>query len=227
MTSTPALTASFLRVGALALAAGLALGAVPLAAAAAPGAAPAPAPAAVVAAPQPPVSYEGYPFESQARVGDLTLQLNGLGKRAALGIYKPYAAALYLVHKETTGAAVLADAGPKRLQLRMLMIGPSSAFVDAFDKGIVKRVPPEQREAMKPRLDAFDDVLRSCGDLHKGDVVNLDYVPGKGTTLTMNGKVRGAPVPGADLYNAMLSIFVGERALDKPMSAGLLGGTPN
>jgi hypothetical protein len=214
--------ASSFRAGVLALAAGFAFGAMPLAATAAPA-----APATITAAPLPPVSYEGYEFESRALVGDLALQLNGLGKRAALGIYKPYAAALYLVHKQSTGAAVLADAGPKRLQLRMLMIGPSSAFVDAFDKGIVKRVPVDQREAMKPRLDAFDDVLRSCGDLHKGDVVNLDYVPGKGTTLTMNGKVHGAPVAGADLYNAMLSIFVGDRALDKPMSAGLLGGPPN
>lgn len=207
-----------------ALAAVLALAAAGPAAAAGPQAATAgPATAAAAA----PLRYEGYPVEPRAHVADTELVLNGYGRRLALGIYKPYAAAFYLPHRLATGAAVFADPGPKRLQLRMLVSGSSGYFVEAFDKGIRKRVPADQREAMQPRIEAFDALVRGCGDLKTGDLVNLDYVPGKGTVLSLNGKVHGAPVPGADLYNAMLAIFLGDTALDKPLGAALLGGPPN
>jgi hypothetical protein len=172
------------------------------------------------------VTYEGFTFPPTMRVADTELHLNGVGRRAPL-YYRVYAAALYLPHKLTTGAAVLADTGPKRLQLRLMTSGPSEEFVKAFDGGIAKRVPPEQLAAMRDRVDAFDNVLRSYGDLHKGDVIDLDYVPGKGTFVAVNDKVNPKVVAGADLYAAMLSIFVGDRALDKGMRDGLLGGTPN
>jgi hypothetical protein len=53
--------------------------------------------------------------------------------------------------------------------------------------------------------------------------VNLDYAPAVGLTMTLNGKAVGMPVPGADLYAALLQIFVGDRPVDARMKAGMLG----
>ncbi len=186
------------------------------------------APLAAGAAPvAQPLTYEGYAFDTSARVADTELVLNGLGKRAALAIYKVYAAALYLPRKQAVAAAILADTGPRRLQLRMLMDGPSEEFVKAFDKGLAKRVPADQLATMQPRVAEFDTGLRAIGDLHKGDVVNLDYAPGHGTAIIFNGKPRGGVVAGADLYAAVLGIFIGDKPIDKGLKAGLLGGPPN
>jgi hypothetical protein len=55
-------------------------------------------------------------------------------------------------------------------------------------------------------------------------VVDLDWLPGRGLQLSLNGKPRGAPIPGEDLYAALLRIFVGERPADPEMKIGLLGG---
>ena len=90
--------------------------------------------------------------------------------------------------KAATGADVLAEAGPKRVQVRMLMDGPSDEFAKAFTGGITKRTPADQVAAMQDRIAAFDRTLRSVGNVKKGDVVNLDYAPAVGLTMTVNGK---------------------------------------
>lgn len=169
-----------------------------------------------------PITLEAQTFAGDARVAGTALQLNGVGLRSAF-IYKVYLAGLYLPAKAATGPEVLAQTGAKRLQVRMLMDGPSDEFAKAFTGGITKRTPADQVAAMRDRIDAFDQALRSVGDVRKGDVVNLDFAPAVGLTMSVNGKVVGAPVPGADLYAALLNIFVGERPVDAKMKAGMLG----
>ena len=169
-----------------------------------------------------PITLEDQTFAGDARVDGTALQLNGVGLRAAF-IYKVYLAGLYLPTRAATGADVFAETGPKRVQVRMLMDGPSDEFAKAFTGGIAKRTPAAQVAAMKDRIAAFDRTLRSVGNVKKGDVVNLDYAPAVGLTMSVNGKAVGAPVPGADLYAALLNIFVGDRPVDAKMKAGMLG----
>jgi hypothetical protein len=169
-----------------------------------------------------PITLEEQTFPADASVGGAALQLNGVGLRAAF-IYKVYLAGLYLPRRAASGPEVLAQSGPKRLQVRLLMDGPSDEFAKAFTGGIAKRTPAGQVAAMRDRIAAFDRTLRSVGNVKKGDVVNLDYAPATGLTMTVNGKGYGAPVPGADLYAALLDIFVGDRPVDAKMKAGMLG----
>ena len=168
------------------------------------------------------ITLENQTFPASATVAGAPLQLNGVGLRAAF-IYKVYLAGLYLPAKAATGPAVFAETGAKRLQVRMLMDGPSDEFAKAFTGGIAKRTPADQVAAMRDRIAQFDRTLRSVGNVRKGDVVNLDYVPAAGLSMTVNGKPFGTPVPGADLYAALLQIFVGDRPVDARMKAGMLG----
>jgi hypothetical protein len=168
------------------------------------------------------ITMENQTFPAQASVGGAPLQLNGVGLRAAF-IYKVYLAGLYLPAKAASGAEAMSQAGPKRVQVRMLMDGPSDEFAKAFTGGITKRTPAAQVAAMQDRIAAFDRTLRSVGKVHKGDIVDLDWLPAEGLAMRINGKAVGTPVPGADLYAAMLDIFVGDRPVDAKMKAGMLG----
>lgn len=170
-----------------------------------------------------PVNVEGVTFSGQANVGGQTLELNGVGLRAVLWL-KGYAAGLYLSSRARTPQQVYAAAGAKRLQMRMLVDVDTEEFVKAFDKGIARNSPPAELPVLAARMARFDALVRTIGKVNKRDVIDLDWLPGRGLQLTLNGKLRGEPIAGSDLYAALLRIFVGDRPVDKELKIGLLGG---
>ena len=169
------------------------------------------------------VRVEGYTFARDARVGGQALHLNGVGLRAVAWL-KGYAAGLYLGARATTAAAVLADTGAKRLQLRMLQDVPAAEFVKAFDKGVARNTPASELPALAERMQRFDAMVNSLGQVRKGDLVDLDWLPGQGLAFAYNGRALGSPIAGVDLYAALLRIFIGPRPTDPEMKIGLLGG---
>jgi len=48
-------------------------------------------------------------------------------------------------------------------------------------------------------------------------------VPASGLLIAINGRIRVAPISGADLYEAVMQVFLGERPVDAKLKAGLLG----
>jgi len=164
----------------------------------------------------------GETFDATARVGDSDLVLNGVGVRA-VAWFKGYAAALYLGAKAATPAQVLATPGAKRLQLRMLIDVPAKEFVKAVDVGIARNTPETEHAALAERRAAFDAQIEAFGTVAKGAVVDLDYLPGRGLQMSLNGRPAGAAIPGADFYAAVLLIFLGDKPVDKRLKAGLLG----
>ena len=164
----------------------------------------------------------GVRFEPQAQVAGQALQLNGTGLRA-LRIFKAYAAALYLPQRATTADAVVAQAGAKRLQIRMLWGVPAGEFVKAFDLGVKRNHPLEVQARLAERVARFDALLAPLGKIASGDTVNLDFQPGQGLVFSLNGRTVGAPIPGDDFYDALLRVFIGEQVSDDKLRAGLLG----
>jgi hypothetical protein len=170
-----------------------------------------------------PIKVEGLTFAGQAQVGGQTLELNGVGLRAVAWL-KGYAAGLYLINRARTPQQVYAAAGAKRLQMRMLLDVDTEEFVKAFEKGIARNSSAAELPRLAARMARFDALLRAIGKVKKRDVIDLDWLPGVGLQLTLNGKPRGEPIAGDDLYAALLRIFIGERPVDAEMKIGLLGG---
>ena len=168
---------------------------------------------------------EGFTFDEQIRLADAPLQLNGVGLRA-IPVLKAYAAALYLGRKTAMPSDVLAMPGPKRLRLRMMVGVKSIEFSKALHKGVARNVPATEQERLRERLQQFGAAIDAIGLLRKGDTIDLDYIPDSGLVMKVNGTRRGAPLPGDDLYAALLLTFLGERPTDKELKAGLLGGPP-
>lgn len=162
-------------------------------------------------------------FAGQATVAGQTLELNGVGLRSVAWL-KGYAAGLYLSQQVRTPQQVYAAAGAKRLQLRMLLDVDTEEFVRAFDKGIARNSSAAELPALASRMARFDALLRAIGKVKKRDVIDLDWLPGLGLQLTLNGKLRGEPIAGEDLYAALLRIFVGDKPVDAELKVGLLGG---
>jgi hypothetical protein len=168
------------------------------------------------AAAQAQVTMEGQHFEAQVQLGGQALQLNGVGMRSVAWL-KGYLTALYLPHKARGADQVLAMRGPKRLQMRMLQEVSTQEFVKAFDKGVKRNTPEAER------MQQFDALVSALRKVRKGDVVDLDFVPGQGLLFSYNGRRQGQPVAGDDFYAALLRIFIGDKPAQAELKAGLLG----
>ncbi len=170
-----------------------------------------------------PIKTEGETFAGQATVAGQVLELNGVGLRA-VAWFKGYAAGLYLASRVRTPQQVLAATGAKRLQMRMLVEVDTEEFIKAFHKGIARNAPLAGQPALVERMERFDSLLRAVGKVKKRDVIDLDWLPGRGLQMTLNGQARGEPIPGDDLYAALLLIFIGDKPVDANLKIGLLGG---
>lgn len=161
-------------------------------------------------------------FDDRIRLADTDLVLNGVGLRA-VAWFKGYAAGLYLAEKATTPAAVLAQRGPKRVQMKMMVEVDAVEFVKAIDKGMRRNHTPAELALLQERIAQFDRSVQAIGKLKKGDVVDLDYLPARGMQMSLNGRPRGDALPGEDFYAGLLKIFIGADPVDKRLKAGLLG----
>ena len=168
-------------------------------------------------------ALEGQSFDDTIRLANTELHLNGLGLRGVMMI-KAYVAGLYLPAKASSLPEIAANTGPKRLQLRMMRTAGPDDFVDALAGGMRKNSSPGELQQLEARIGQLTHAIQAAGGARKGDVVNFDYVPDVGTTLTLNGLAQGKPIAGADFYAAVLKIFIGERPVDKKLKQGLLGG---
>lgn len=169
------------------------------------------------------VRIEGQTFDAKTRVADSELRLNGVGLRAVAWL-KGYAAGLYLTRKAGTQEQALSSPGPKRLQMRMLQDVDAAEFVKAIGRGLAKNHGERELAALRDRTARFEAMVDAVRKVRKGDVVDLDFLPGSGMVFSMNGVVRGAPIPGEDFYAGILKIFIGDRPVDAELKRGLLGG---
>ncbi|MBV8603061.1 MAG: chalcone isomerase family protein [Pelomonas sp.] len=173
------------------------------------------------------VRYQGQDFPDTLELGGKTLVLSGIGERAAYGFHG-YSAALYMTKVGRTPDEIYAVPGPKRLELRITLSIKSidaAEFEKAIDKGVGRNCSEAEKAALGDRVQRLNANLHLVGSVKKGDVVLIEYLPERGTTLTVNGKVYGQPVPGGDLYTAFLKVFLGEKVSDERLRAGLLGQT--
>ncbi len=172
-----------------------------------------------------PMKVEGFTFPGEVTVANTKLHLNGVGVRQVAWL-KGYSAGLYLAQTTTSQAQALALPGPKRVSMRMIIDAPSEEFAKAFTKGVTRNTPPEQWADVQERVMKFDATVRSIGKLKKGDMVDVEWRPAQGTVAMVNGKPFGQPVPGEDMFTAMLKIYIGDRPTDAKLKAGLLGLPP-
>lgn len=172
----------------------------------------------------PAAELEGVKLADSARVSDAgpELVLNGAGLRTRV-FFRVYVGALYLTKKTTAASAVISDTGAKRVALHMLRELSSDQFVSALEDGLKNNHGAEELT----KLDAPTRQLRAIFDTVKtaktGDVIFIDYLPGAGTRIIVNGAVKGT-IPGEDFNRALLRIWLGDSPADSDLKKGMLGG---
>lgn len=166
-------------------------------------------------------------FEEAMLVAGEEVRLQGGGLTEGVGIYKRsrhrIALGLYLAQRRSTPDDVIRAPGAKRVTLRMQQEVESEQLSRSFLNGIRNNLSRAERLKIAPQLLSFGEVFGAIPEFRKGDVVNVDWMPGSAqTVLTLNGK-RIGEFPERAFYDAFLRCFLGERPIDEKLKGTFLG----
>ncbi len=171
----------------------------------------------LAAAPAAAATRAGVTLPDQVEVAGKTLQLNGLGVREATVLdVDVYVAGLYVTEKSGDPAKLLGSDQPWRLTMKFVRDVERGKMTEAFDEGFEKN---DAGPALAARLDKLKGMMT---DVKEGDTIVLTYEPGKGTTVSVGGGVKGT-VEGADFAKAVLTIWLGPHPPNGGLKSGLLG----
>ena len=161
----------------------------------------------------------GVDVPQAAFVEKKTLVLNGAGIRKKLFI-KVYVGSLYLTQKQKTVDKIMTDPGAKSIVMNFLYKEVSTQkLVDGWNKGFIHNSTAKEIRALKDRINKFNSLFTT---VYKGDEIRLDYLPGEGTRVSINGVLKGF-VSGEDFNQAILKIWLGSKPADANLKEAMLG----
>lgn len=180
-------------------------------------------PLAALAQPAPGVvEVAGVRFEPSVTVGGQKLALNGAGIRYKF-VFKVYAAGLYLAKHAATPAEVYAAPGAKRIQVTMLRDIDANELGKLFTQGMEKNSPREDFSKSIPGTLKLAELFARKKRLATDDTFTVDFVPGTGTVVTINGKSEIEPIKEPEFFNALMSIWLGKSPADNGLKDAMLG----
>jgi len=148
-----------------------------------------------------------------------SLQLNGLGIRYKF-FFKIYIAALYLEEKSEDIKQIIESSQAKRVVMHFLYDKvEKEKLVSAWIEGFEDNLSAEEFKALEPRIKLFNTLFET---VESGDVIYLDFIPGKGTRVISKGQPKGI-IEGDDFYSALLKIWLGDEPVGEDLKMALTG----
>jgi hypothetical protein len=171
------------------------------------------------------VELAGVRYPGTVRVGNQTLRLNGAGIRYRF-VVKVYTAGLYLAAPAATPEAVLAAPGPKRLHVVMLRDIDANELGRLFTRGMQDNSPREEFAKSIPGTLRMADIFSAKKRLKEGENFSVDWTPGEGTQVLVNGRPQGEPIREPEFFQALMRIWLGQNPADNSLKDQLLGAPP-
>lgn len=152
---------------------------------------------------------------------ECTLVLNGSKVRKVWG-FDVYEAGLYLTQRCQSEKQIMAgDFLEKRVHISMLREVSGEKFRDSLQKSIDGNFSSKEKKEYAAELKQFLGCFGDGSSLNKGSVIHIDYVPEKGTLITVDGSRKNI-IEGDEFYHAILRFWIGNPS-QASMKPGLLG----
>jgi hypothetical protein len=171
------------------------------------------------------MEVSGVKLDDTAQVANQELKLNGAGVRYKV-VFKVYVGGLYLAEKKATTAEVLASPGPKRITLVAMREINSDDLGRSFVEGLNKNSDRAEKTKIINQMQHLGEGFAMTPLLKKGDLVTIDWLPGSGTLIQVNGKKVTEVLPDVVFFNALLKIWIGDKPADGQLKHAMLGEKP-
>ncbi|HSV59747.1 MAG TPA: chalcone isomerase family protein [Variovorax sp.] len=169
-----------------------------------------------------PIDLAGVKIDDSLELNGNKLQLNGAGIRFK-AVFKVYTASLYLGKKCGSTDEVLAATGAKRMSITMLRDIDANELGKLFTRGVEDNSPRNEYSKLIPGLLRMSQVFSDQKNLRPGDTFTIDWVPGKGTVVSVKGVPQGDPIKEEAFFNALMRIWLGSSPADYKLKDALLG----
>ena len=146
------------------------------------------------------------------------LILNGAEYRKKY-MLKIYACGLYLTEKQTDPKSIIMADEPMAVRMHFVFKVPRQSMIEMMDKGFTNSTNGNI-EPVRQNIEALYAQLPEI--LHKGDIVDLVYVKGKGIVCHINGRYKGES-PGLDFKRAVFGIWLCDKPIAEYLKNGMLG----
>lgn len=147
------------------------------------------------------------------------LQLNGIGMRTKF-VFDVYIGALYTKSAAKTRDEVHAQEGPKRVLMHFVYDEvEAEKLAGGWTDGFEENQADDELKKLSERLQKFNAMFTT---VHAGDVILLDYIPGKGTIVKIRDEEKGV-IEGEDFYSALLDVWLGDEPADDDLKEAMLG----
>jgi hypothetical protein len=107
--------------------------------------------------------------------------------------------------------------------MRLMRNLSAKQLTDALDEGIRDNTPAAEQEPLKGRAAELTAIMTALQSAKEGDVIALDWLPGTGTRVVLNGEPKGKAIAGEDFYRALLRIWLGQNPVSGALKKALLG----
>lgn len=156
-------------------------------------------------------------FADEVMLNKTALSIKGAAVLKWAMLFDVYAGAFYL--PDGVSGAKWTEDVPKKLELSYFREIEAQGFADASDKILKDSLTTTEYKQLAERLKVFYGFFQ---DVKPGDRYSINYSPGQGTELKLNGQGRGS-VQGADFAVAYFGIWLGESPINKKFRDRLLG----
>lgn len=171
-----------------------------------------------------PVTIGAAKFDAKVEVGGQQLLLNGAGIRTKL-VFKVYAAGLYLPKHMTQAQEVVGANVTRRIHVHMLRDIDAKELGKLFTAGMEKNASREEFAKALGGAIRMGELFAEKKRLSPGETFTLDYIPGSGTTISINGKpIAGGPIREPEFFSALLKIWLGGDPADRSLKEAMLAG---
>ena len=144
---------------------------------------------------------EGIRFDFNHKIGDKKVQLIGAGVRSKW-FFKVYALGAYTTSRVCDRKKIIMSDEPKSLVLFMLRDVNAEQMASSINESLTKEIP--DNSPLKEKRNAFTGLFKE--KLLKGTKIVFDYLPGKGISVSQNGKNLGN-IEGADFMQAFYKMY--------------------
>lgn len=167
-------------------------------------------------------SLDDIEYPDQIKVGDKSLELNGLGmrKKDKFGLtFKVYVGALYVTKKTQSADEIMKSNDLKVLKFTFVrrVDGPAVAegFVEGFDKNCSVNCEATKKELLK--------ITNNMPEIMNKGTMEFQIFPDKVEYDIKGRKDLKGTLPGADISKNFLAIFMGSKPPTEELKNGMLG----